>query len=74
MKQINKKNKENTPNKFNSINNNLDNLNFDTSIILPALKDKTTSKSIKKININLFKKIIQENKTEICNDKIEGKK
>ncbi len=74
MKQINKKNKENTPNKFNSINNNLDNLNFDTSIILPALKDKTTSKSIKKINVNLFKKIIQENKTEICNDKINEKK
>jgi predicted RNase H-like nuclease (RuvC/YqgF family) len=70
MKTINQKNKENTPNKLNSINNNL---NCDTSIILPELKEKAISRSIKKINFNLYKKIIQENKTEIFNDKKEKK-
>ena len=77
MKEIhkkNKENKENTQNKIKSIKNYLDNLNCDTSTILPSLKDKTTSRSIKKNNINLFKKIIQENKKEIFNDKIKEKK
>ena len=68
IKQIRNKRRENTLKKTNSNKiNNFDNINVDTSIILPILKDKNLSKTIKKLEEEQIKKENKGDKNELYN-------
>ena len=68
IRQVRNKKKENTLRKTNSNKiNNIDNLNIDENMILPLLKDKNISKTIKIIEEEQIKKENKGDKKELYN-------